>query len=168
MSTKMTPQELNDRLQWSLDDKTRHAIYKILEYYVLNRGMVFLGFSGGKDSQIVEYLISGIFTEADIWAFADQEVIFFCEVYYDREIKYVTLEGKEVTVVISGEKRTGCMFCLFGIHLEPKSKLNRFQRLAITHPKQYLFMLNVCGLRIVLDFIGVDYAVNEDLLKIKQ
>lgn len=35
----------------------------------------------------------------------------------------------------TGCNRTGCMFCMFGCHLEKEP--NRFQRMKETHPKQY-------------------------------
>jgi 3'-phosphoadenosine 5'-phosphosulfate sulfotransferase (PAPS reductase)/FAD synthetase len=54
-----------------------------------------------------------------------------------------------------GESRTGCMFCLFGVHLEKEP--NRFQRMKNTHPKQYDFCINKLGCGDVLDFIGVNY-----------
>lgn len=38
----------------------------------------------------------------------------------------------------TGCQRTGCMFCGFGCHLEKES---RFQRLHITHPKVYDFIM---------------------------
>lgn len=51
--------------------------------------------------------------------------------------------------------RTGCMFCMFGIHLERKP--NRFQRMKDTHPKQYDYCINKLGCGKVLDHIGVPY-----------
>lgn len=53
---------------------------------------------------------------------------------------------------------TGCMFCMFGIHLEKPP--NRFQRMALTHPKQYDFCIHKLGCGKVLDFLGVPYAPN--------
>lgn len=55
----------------------------------------------------------------------------------------------------TGEKRTGCMFCMFGAHLEKEP--NRFQRLKETHPKQYDYCINKLGIGEVLDYIGVKY-----------
>ena len=55
----------------------------------------------------------------------------------------------------TGCKRTGCMFCGFGCHLEKHP--NRFEMLAITHPKQYDYIINTLGMGEVLDFIGVKY-----------
>ena len=54
-----------------------------------------------------------------------------------------------------GVLNTGCMFCMFGVHLE-KGK-NRFQRMKTTHPKQYNFCINTLGCGKVLDAIGVSY-----------
>ena len=54
-----------------------------------------------------------------------------------------------------GEKRTGCMFCMFGVHLEKDG--NRFTRMKKSHPKQYDYCINKLGLGEVLDYIGVSY-----------
>jgi len=54
-----------------------------------------------------------------------------------------------------GEKRTGCVFCPFGVHLEKEP--NRFQRLQITHPKLWKYCMEKLGLRDVLIFIGVPW-----------
>lgn len=56
--------------------------------------------------------------------------------------------------------RTGCMFCMFGCHLEKEP--NRFQKLKETHPKIYEYCMRDwegggLGLAKVLDFIGVKY-----------
>ena len=55
----------------------------------------------------------------------------------------------------TGCDRTGCMFCMFGVHLEKEP--NRFQRMKITHPKQYDYCINQLGLGKVLDYIHVKY-----------
>jgi len=60
-------------------------------------------------------------------------------------------------LITTGEARTGCMWCMFGCHLD---KVNRFQRMAKTHPKQYDYCINKLGLGEVLDYIGVDYRRN--------
>ena len=61
--------------------------------------------------------------------------------------------GKLVT---TGAKRTGCMFCMFGVHLERRP--NRFEKMALTHPKQYDLCINRLGCGKVLDYIGVPYG----------
>lgn len=69
----------------------------------------------------------------------------------------------------TGCDRTGCIFCMFGCHLEKEP--NRFQRLKETHPKQYEYCIGGgemvdgkwqpnkegLGLGKVLDYIGVNY-----------
>lgn len=77
-------------------------------------------------------------------------------------------EQKALTT--TGCKRTGCIFCMFGCHLEKEP--NRFQRLKETHPRQYAYCIgggeygpdglwkpNSAGLGLghVLDAIGVKY-----------
>lgn len=55
-----------------------------------------------------------------------------------------------------GETRTGCMFCMFGVHLEKEP--NRFQRMKITHPKLWNYCVNKLELKKVLDYINVPYT----------
>lgn len=54
-----------------------------------------------------------------------------------------------------GELRTGCMWCMFGAHLEKEP--NRFQRMKETHPKIHNYCINKIGLGEVLDYINVPY-----------
>ncbi len=54
-----------------------------------------------------------------------------------------------------GEVRTGCMFCMFGVHLEKSP--NRFERMKISHRKQFDFCIKNLGCGKVLDFMGVNY-----------
>lgn len=82
------------------------------------------------------------------------------EVVKDESNKYKT----------TGRDRTGCVFCMFGCHLEKEP--NRFQKLKETHPKLYDYCINGgeynedgtwqpskdgLGIGHVLDFIGVNY-----------
>ena len=86
-------------------------------------------------------------TEQDILEYIDKYKIPIASVYGDviKTDKYHT----------TGCQRTGCMFCGYGCHREKNP--NRFQKLKITHPKQYDYIINVLGMGKVLDFIGVDY-----------
>lgn len=54
-----------------------------------------------------------------------------------------------------GYTRTGCMFCMFGVHLE--SEPNRFQKMKLTHPKIWSYCINRLGIGKVLNAIGVNY-----------
>lgn len=98
-----------------------------------------------------------IFTEADIWEYAARFKIRFAEVYYEREIPVEQVDGSIKVTKIEAESRTGCMFCMFGIHLEDKKKNNRIQRIAISHPKMHDVIINKSGLGEVLKYIKVPY-----------
>lgn len=65
------------------------------------------------------------------------------------------LDGCMSNLTTSKCKRTGCMFCLYGIHLEKEP--NRMQMMQETHPKQYDYCINKLGLGKVLDYINVKY-----------
>jgi 3'-phosphoadenosine 5'-phosphosulfate sulfotransferase (PAPS reductase)/FAD synthetase len=65
------------------------------------------------------------------------------------------LDGCMSHLTTSKCKRTGCMFCMFGVHLEKEP--NRFQMMKETHPKQYDYCINKLGLGEVLDYINVKY-----------
>jgi 3'-phosphoadenosine 5'-phosphosulfate sulfotransferase (PAPS reductase)/FAD synthetase len=54
-----------------------------------------------------------------------------------------------------GEHNTGCIFCMFGVHLEKEP--NRFQRMQRTHPKQWKYCIYKLGLKEVLEYIGIPY-----------
>lgn len=72
----------------------------------------------------------------DIWGYIKKFELEYCSIYE--------------TV-----KNTGCMFCMFGVHLEKEP--NRFQMMKKTHPKYYDYCINKLGCGKVLDFIGVPY-----------
>lgn len=78
---------------------------------------------------------------------------------YDNKIPYSSIYGQIVPhngiYITTGAKRTGCMFCAFGCHLEKSP--NRFQCMKETHPAQYDFCINKMGFNKVLDYIGVKY-----------
>ena len=81
-------------------------------------------------------------TEADIWAYLRQFQVPYCKIY---DMDYV---------------RTGCIFCMFGAHLDEEP--TRFQQLQRTHPKLWRYCMKDweaggLGLRHVLEYIGVPY-----------
>lgn len=49
-----------------------------------------------------------------------------------------------------GQTRTGCMFCLFGLHFERKP--NRLDKIKETHPKIYNYMMDKLGFKTVLEW----------------
>ena len=74
-----------------------------------------------------------IWMENDIWEYIHKFNIPYCPVYD-----------------IEGIDRTGCMFCMFGVHLD---KINRFDLMAKTHPKQYNYCMNNLGCGKVLEYM---------------
>lgn len=48
------------------------------------------------------------------------------------------------------------MFCMFGVQREAHP--NRFERMKITHPKQWDYCINKLGCGAVMDYIGVTYG----------
>lgn len=64
------------------------------------------------------------------------------------------VEDSKGRLSTTGEQRTGCVFCPAGCHL---NKVNKFQRLAKTHPKMHDYVINKLGLKELLDYVGVNY-----------
>lgn len=92
----------------------------------------------------------------------EQDILHYIT-YYDLPIAKVygdVIKNDKDVYETTGVDRTGCMFCMFGAHLEKEP--NRFQRMKETHPKQYEYCMKDIedgglGLRKVLEFIGVPY-----------
>lgn len=79
---------------------------------------------------------------------------------YENEIPYASVYGNLIrnadnTFSFTGCQRTGCMFCGYGCHLEKEP--NRFQRLKLTHPRQYDYIINKLGFEEVLEFLKINY-----------
>lgn len=104
--------------------------------------------------------------DSDIFEYVEKNNIEICSVYYDRTYKegeliasdspHVDLpssSGCNKGTIISGEPRTGCMFCAFGAHLENGS--NRFQRMSVSHPRQHALIMDRIGMREPLKLINV-------------
>ena len=74
-------------------------------------------------------------TEVDVWQYLREKQVPYCSIYDQ------------------GYERTGCMFCAFGAHLEKEP--NRFQRMRMSHPKQWAYCMDNLGMREVLATVGV-------------
>jgi 3'-phosphoadenosine 5'-phosphosulfate sulfotransferase (PAPS reductase)/FAD synthetase len=85
----------------------------------------------------------------DILQYIVQLNLPYCSVY--GEIK----TGSDGLLFTTGEQRTGCMFCMFGVHLEKGE--NRFLRMARSHPSIYNYCMNTLDLSTVLKYIGVKH-----------
>lgn len=93
-------------------------------------------------------------TEQDILQYIKQNELTIAKVYGD----IVDVESGNLKT--TGCDRTGCMFCMFGCHLEKGE--NRFQRMKKTHPQIYDYCMKPIeegglGIAKVLDYINVKY-----------
>jgi len=70
---------------------------------------------------------------------------------------YIKINNIEISTAYTehGYKRTGCVFCGFGCHME-KGDDKRFVKLKQTHPKLYDYCMNKLGFRHVLQEYGID------------
>lgn len=108
-------------------------------------------------------------TEQDVLHYIKQFSVPYCPAYGEIRVKqpegtdegqinaidYLGCYEPEDTLETTRCSRTGCMFCMFGCHLEKEP--NRFQRMKVTHPKQYAYCMEKLGLKEVLEYIGVPY-----------
>lgn len=97
-------------------------------------------------------------TEQNVLAYLKMTGISYASVYGE----IVEEAGKLTT---TGVKRSGCMFCMFGAHLEKEP--NRFQRMEVTHPKQYNFCIHKLGCGDVLDYLHIPYTTKERTLSME-
>lgn len=77
----------------------------------------------------------GFWREEDVWSYLETNNVKYSKIYD------------------MGYKRTGCMFCMFGLHMEGKP--NRFERMKETHPKQYEYCMKKLGLKDVLSYLEI-------------
>ena len=96
-----------------------------------------------EDKKRSKSLPISLFTEQDIWEYIKINKLNYSKIYD------------------MGYSRTGCMYCLFGIHLEKGE--NRLQKLKKTHPKQHKFVLGLKNYKKLLDLEGIDYDIKESL-----
>lgn len=108
-------------------------------------------------------------TEQDVLQYLVEYNVPYASVYGE------IYQRQDGTYKMTGCNRTGCVFCMFGCHLEKDE--NRFQKLSRTHPKLYNYCMNGgeefngvwqpdndgLGLAKVLDYIGVDYTPHKQL-----
>lgn len=86
-----------------------------------------------------------VWTEQDVLKYIHDFKINIADIYGD----IIYEKGKYET---TGARRTGCMICLFGAHLD-----DRFVKLKQTHPKIYNAFYKSLNLKEVFDFVGIKY-----------
>lgn len=99
-------------------------------------------FKGGKSQPM------GFWTENDVLQYIYENKLEIPSVYGE-------IIKEEDKYSLTGVKRTGCVFCGFGCHLEKQP--NRFVKLKESHPKLYDYCMDKLDMRTVLDYIGVEY-----------
>lgn len=92
--------------------------------------------------------------EQDVLRYLKEYSVPYCSVYGE------ILEDKDGKLHTTGCTRTGCMFCMFGVHREKSP--NRFERMKETHPQIYEYCMkpveeNGLGLDKVLNFLNVPH-----------
>ena len=116
------------RTQW-----LQHGCNVFSEYRPISRPMSFW-----LDQDILEYIL--------------RYILRYCSVYGD------IVRDKNGKLITTGETRTGCVFCGFGVQAEKEP--NRFQRRKITHPQLWDYCMKPwnkggLGMKEVLEFINV-------------
>lgn len=135
---------------WENKNEIWYAITGEMATESTNRKIAYLKFGcNGMERTKPKGTPMAFWTEQDVLEYLVKYNVPYAPVY--GEIKK-DIYGKYYT---TGEKRTGCMFCMFGAHLEKQP--NRFQRMAITHPKQYEYFINQLNMKEVLDYLNIEY-----------
>lgn len=125
----------------------------VKKYYKETGNVPFIGtMTVDSDNRIMDYLSRGcnvfnstipqsrplsFWNQTNIWEYLESFNTSYCKIYD------------------MGERHTGCVFCMFGCHLDKRP--NRFQRMFVTHTKLYNYCINKLGVGRVLDFIGINY-----------
>ena len=94
------------------------------------------------DNKKATSALLSFWTDSDIWEYIHKFDIPYCKVYD------------------MGYARTGCVFCMFGVHLDKTP--NRFQQLQKTHPQLWRYCMKPwdkggLGMREVLEYMGIPY-----------
>lgn len=98
-------------------------------------------------------------TDQDVLQYTVEEGVPLASIYGE-----IVFENGRYTT--TGTKRTGCMFCMFGAHLEKYP--NRFQKMKYTHPKQWAYCMKPweeggLGMAEVLNYIGVPWDTDPQI-----
>ena len=98
----------------------------------------------------------GFWTEQDVLQYIREHRLKIADVYSEMQngVRVFQREQEDGTWKLQGCDRTGCMFCMFGVHME-KGPENRFQRMKKTHPAQWRYCMDKLGMRAVLEYIGI-------------
>lgn len=88
-------------------------------------------------------------SEQDVLSYIKRENLEIASVYGE------VVERESNRLELTGAHRTGCMFCMYGLHLEQHP--NRFERMKTTHPKLYDYIMNkLNGKHIMEEYLKCD------------
>lgn len=90
----------------------------------------------------------GFWKDQDILRYIKQFDLPYCSIYGD----IVEYNGR---YILSEAESTGCMYCMFGLHMEYPP--NRFERMKVSHPEHYDYCMNELGYKEVLDYMNLRY-----------
>lgn len=96
-----------------------------------------------------------IWTDGDVDRYISENGLRLAGVYYDRIV-----ENNGCSVSVSGEERTGCMFCMFG---PLKQVEKRIQRMYSTHPRQWDFLIHKTEIGVVCEYLGINPVPAENV-----
>lgn len=94
----ITLQELNLRKKWPLSQKIDHSLGVIDQFYSFNKGLVYVGFSGGKDSSVLLHLIRRVFDKECLGVFCNTGNEFPDIIKFVRSVSNVQIIRPQYTV----------------------------------------------------------------------
>jgi 3'-phosphoadenosine 5'-phosphosulfate sulfotransferase (PAPS reductase)/FAD synthetase len=119
-----------------ITQSNRKPIVGILAEESMGRMRRFMTNGINQYNNSVSYPIA-FWSEADVKRYLKEENIPYCSIYGDLETY--------------GEKRTICMYCLRGVHLEERP--NRFERMKECHSDKYKYFMNALGMSEAYNFL---------------
>lgn len=98
----------------------------------------------GYDMKDPKSMPIGFWTEQDVL-----QALSKYQVQYPSVYGQIRQQGNRL--ITTGVKRTGCVFCMFALQMEPRP--NRFQRLYHSHPHLYKYCMDKLGIGNVLSYV---------------
>ena len=146
-------------------EKNDRLIKEAAKEFGLNH--VYISYSGGKGSTVLSHIAKELQMECSILGILTSEskqreqdwIKYGCNVFHKKAenqcrplsfwsendiLEYINKYNVKISKLYElGYERNGCMYCAFGAHRE--NTPNRFQRLKITHPIQYTYLVHNFG-----------------------
>lgn len=124
-------EEMKERPMWKYQRKTgRKGILGLLAAESERRRRLWQKYGCFVNNNHPYCIPMAFWTEENVWQYIEENKLKISDVYR------------------TGVRRTGCMFCMFGVHREGRP--NRFDIMQKTHPAQYRYCMEELGLKDVL------------------